>query len=666
MVISHKTNRRVLYPLVLALIFSAHMLWADEPFDYFENSWSVIGLKDYRDGTRISPENELLLAEKDKLQLKFGRSLTPLSRKQTKTLLEGWLPVVLLTAEDEEVRYAFTLWATPLPTVNNWHKAFDWPGEGENFLIWIKVKVTNIGLTQADAKLSIERITPSGSKITPFKWSVRPGQSVEAVARIPYAPIEDTSVFDSENPKLWLNRTVEYWQGMMTKAARIKVPCLKATQAMLAAHVCQLIANDHGELHGGEGFYDTFYIRDGGYQIMELEEAGLFGAAHKAVNYYLRSQLPEGRFETQKGQFDANGQALWVFWQFYKITGDREWLTKVYPQMRSAVDWAMKARRQASADSPFAGLLPAALADGEYLWDGKHHIVGYDFWNLRGLLCTAEAAKALGKDAEAKELFGEADSYRADIEAAWKRTGLAHFPPSWEKEGTHWGNTEILWPTMLFVPDDPRVTALQKEAREVHGGGFVEGTIRWLCPKHPSAIHPYMSAYTTMASLIRGEHEQVVKDFYWYLLHSTATHAFAEGIYYKSRTAWNETIPHVTVDSNYALSFRHMLMHEHGDELHLLPAVPDWWLEEGKEILVERAPTHFGEMSFRVCGLAKGVEVTLEPPSRNPPERIVLHLPQSRSLINKLEGVEVELSSNQTKRWDFATVIKLYREQAKQ
>lgn len=110
---------------------------AEEAFDYFENSWSVIGLKDYDDGTRVTPSNELLLAEKQKYQLSLGRHATPLSRKQTKTLLDGRLPVVLLTAEQGPIRYDFKFWATPLPTAKDWQRAFDWPTEGENFLNWI-------------------------------------------------------------------------------------------------------------------------------------------------------------------------------------------------------------------------------------------------------------------------------------------------------------------------------------------------------------------------------------------------------------------------------------------------------------------------------------------------------------------------------------------------
>ena len=637
-------------------------LWADEPFDYFRNSWNAIGLKDYAHATRITPANELVIADNTVVRIRYGRRLLPLSRRHGKTLLDGWLPIVLITAEDESVRYEFTLWATPLPTVKDWQSAFDWPTEGENFLNWIVVKVANTGGKTAEARLKIGQDASSSSASHDFRWSLSPGKSVEAVVRMPYSAISDESGFATENAKLWLDRTVRYWEGVMAKGGRIRVPCEKATQAYLSSHVCQLISSDHGELHPGEVFYDEFYIRDAAYQLMELEEAGLTDIARKAVASFLSRQRPDGRFESQANQFDANGQACWALWQFYKITGDRRWLRKAYPQMRRAVDWAMKARRRAPDDSPFFGLLPNAPADGEYLWDGKHHIVGYDFWNLRGMLCTADAADTLGKTDEAEQLRKEAALYRVAIEAAWKRTGLDYFPPSWEKAGTHWGNTETLWPTEIFARDDRRLAAMNTHVRNDHGGGFFEGTIRWLGAE--GAIHPYMSAYTTMASLILGDNEQVVEDFYWYLMHSTAAHAFPEGVYYKRRIAWNDTIPHALGASNYAIMLRHMLVHERGDELHLLTAVPDWWLADGKEIRIQRAPTHFGLIDLRVIGTEKGVQVEFEPPRRQSPKRIFLYLPQSRPLVKSVEGVEVVVRPDQKRRWDFPTVVGLYGKQA--
>ena len=73
-----------------------------------------------------------------------------------------------------------------------------------------------------------------------------------------------------------------------------------------------------------------------------------------------------------------------------------------------------------------------------------------------------------------EELLAEANAYRADIDAAWRHTGPKHFPPSWEKSGTHWGNTETLWPTELFYRDDPRVAALSRHVRTEFAGGFIE------------------------------------------------------------------------------------------------------------------------------------------------------------------------------------------------
>ena len=68
-------------------------------------------------------------------------------------------------------------------------------------------------------------------------------------------------------------------------------------------------------------------------------------AARKAIEPSFRTQKPDGHFESQDNELDANGQALWALWQYGKITGDRAWLEKVYPQMLRASRWTMKTRR---------------------------------------------------------------------------------------------------------------------------------------------------------------------------------------------------------------------------------------------------------------------------------------------------------------------------------
>jgi hypothetical protein len=666
-----KTALSILLLSVLAAVPA--VAGVEDEFDYFTNNWNVVGLPDYMYGARITPDSDMQLAGGTLVRVRTGRELSPLSRKLGKRAMEGWIPVIQVPAADGAVRYEISYWATPLPDSKDWRKAFRWPEETENFLCWISVKATNTSNAPAEARADV-RPSPAVTKpkraefVTAAKhtreyswdWKLAPGESREGIARYTFYAIPDATRYDQAGARLWLDRTVAFWRETMARAARIDVPCRKSTRALLASHVCQMIANDLGDMRGGEGFYDDFYIRDGAYQVMELEEAGLDDFAARAIDYYLPRQQRDGRFESQRNQYDANGQGVWALWQYAKITGDRGYLGRVYPRMLRAVSWSIQERNKAPADSPFAGLLTAAPADGEHLWNGKYHIVGYDFWNLRGLLCTADAARILGKTEDAAFLLEEAAKYRAAIEAAWKRTGVAYFPPSWETEGTHWGNTETLWPTRLFDRDDPRVGASTAFVEKEFAGGYMEGTIRWKAPKTEDAIHPYMGAYTVMNTLIRGEAEKVVESFYWYLLHTTAANAFPEGIFFKRRFAWSDTIPHVTGASNYAVLLRHMLVHEDGDELHLLAAVPDWWLADGKEIRIERLPTHFGPMDLQVRGSARGVHVELTGPTREPPKRIVVHLPESRPLLNPVNGVSTARRPDQKLRWDFSTVVEKY------
>jgi len=114
----------------------------------------------------------------------------------------------------------------------------------------------------------------------------------------------------------------------------------------------------------------------------------------------------------------------------------------------------LKERRKAAADSSFVGLLPGAFADGEFLYDRKHHIVGYDLWNLRGILCTADAARLLGKESDAKELRAEAEELSEGNRCRRKASRRGLFPGQLGEGWTFWGNTETLWPTELFAVDD--------------------------------------------------------------------------------------------------------------------------------------------------------------------------------------------------------------------
>ena len=65
-----------------------------------------------------------------------------------------------------------------------------------------------------------------------------------------------------------------------------------------------------------------------------------------------------------------------------------------------------------------------------------------------------------------------------------------------------------------------------------------------------------------------------------------------------------------------------------------------------------------------LIGTEKGVQVKFDPPDRQPPRRIILHLPRTRRLIKAIDGIEVILRPDQKRRWDFPTIVELYRQRA--
>ena len=79
-----------------------------------------------------------------------------------------------------------------------------------------------------------------------------------------------------------------------------------------------------------------------------------------------------------------------------------------------------------------------------------------------------------------------------------------------------------------------------------------------------------------------------------------------------------------------------MLVMEEGDTLWLARATPRAWLEQGKKIAVHGAPTDFGTLAYQIVSDADHgkITATVQMPSRNPPQAVLLRLrsPQAATI----------------------------------
>lgn len=685
-----------------------------KPYEYFANSWALVGLKDYQDGTRMVPDGTLVLGGGAKCGFLIGELYSPLPGTVTKTLatdtmkLTGLfypetdvaafdvaLPVIRIGPESKDgLTYDVVVVATPLSPADK--SAWDHPLESENYLNHVCIRVrselsesvrANAGISLSRAFSVPEAIEPAGEteryvckeeeKPTlltgvpkgtvvekvgdSIRWSVtvpekgaaevylvlphKPLGEGEKLAEVPLPPrrpgekeavsIPATPVYFGEV----LRRTTEFWEELLKRGAVIGVPEEKPSLTYYASVIYNFIGRDGTVIKPGEGFYDEFYLRDGAFQTHALDLAGFHSEAKESLVHFLKYQKPDGQFVSQQGELDGNGQALWALYAHYALTGDAIWLNDSYPAATKAVSWLQRSRQQkVPFDSPYFGILYASIADGENLMQTPKHIVGYDFWNLRGVDCVARMAEALGKKNEANEYRQLFQTYRECIENALKKAGADWFPPTYEGVGTSWGNLTMLHPRRVFDPWDERVTRTLDRVR----AGFVEGTIRW-GEEEKKVIHPYMSTYVTNSEVIRGEQDKAIDHFYHFLAHTTSTHGFPEGVHFETRTAWGDTVPHIWAAAQYMILLRNMLLREDGDTLHLLSAVPTAWLRPGKKIVLLRAPTAFGEVDLALNSVEGGCDVVFSHPKRTKPKQVIFHVPSGVTVKRATHAEDKEI-----------------------
>jgi len=490
------------------------------------------------------------------------------------------------------------------------------------------------------SKMRILPTTPVG--IVKYKLSLNPGEKQILDFKIPYEPLAllepnlanlRSAQFDDH-----LKRTENFWEQIFAQGIDISIPEEKVVNTFKANLIYDLIARDKIDSFYiqkvNEFQYDAFWLRDASYIVRMYDLSGYHEIARQCLDFFAQWQQPDGNFVSQGGQFDGWGQTMWAYGQHYRITRDKAFAEKVYPSVQKAVKWLRQARR----NDPL-GVMPVTTpGDNENI---TGHVTGHNFWALVGLKNVIAIAEGLGKkqDAEAyrqdyKE-FHEALVKQLDKLAA--KTG-GYMPPGLDDlGGQDWGNMLSVYPEIILDPFDPKVTATLKATRAKYQEGIMTyGDGRWL--------HHYLTMKNTETEVIRGDQEIAIEELYALLLHTSATHAGFEFciLPWGTRDFGMNLSPHGWFSAKFRALLRNMLVREQEQELHLLSCISPEWVKDGKNIVVRRAPTYFGQVNFEIEFMPGQATLKLENRLFEKPEKLVLHLPWFMS-VSKIvaDGKEV-------------------------
>ncbi|MEJ2218297.1 MAG: hypothetical protein P8099_16955 [Gemmatimonadota bacterium] len=486
------------------------------------------------------------------------------------------------------------------------------------------------GGTQADSvaprRLRVQPTSPVGATV--YGMPLAPGDSAALVVRLPYTPLAPDDpvlarVRDADYAGA-LARTMSFWTAIADRGMDVALAEPKVVNTFRASLVYDLMArdrrgNDYVQTVN-EFQYHAFWLRDASYIVRGYDVTGFPVVARQVLDFFARWQQPDGNFVSQGGQYDGWGQTLWAYGQHYRLTRDRAFADSVFPAVRRAVAWLHQAR---TGDS--LHLVPATTpGDNE---DITGHVTGHDFWALAGLHGAITLAEATGHRDDAAAFRREYDSLKkallARLRTVTSGTG-GYIPPGLDAPGGQdWGNMLAVYPERVLDPHDPMVTATLDSTRAKYAEGVMTyGDGRWL--------HDYLTMKNTETEVVRGDQQMALGELYAVLVHTSATH----GGFETSIPAWgnrdfrNNLAPHGWYAAKYRALLRDMLVREAGDTLHLLSVVSPEWLGAGDSLVVQRAPTDFGPIAFRL-DMAGDTAATLriDPFFLAAPHHIVLHLP---------------------------------------
>jgi hypothetical protein len=466
-----------------------------------------------------------------------------------------------------------------------------------------------------------------------------------------------------------------YWNEVMDSGMRIDIPDKFLSDVIKTSQVrCFVDARNQAS-----GKRIAPWIAEIHYGPLESEAntivrgMGLMGHTdftEKSLDYFINLYNSQG-FLTTGYTLVGTGWHLWTLGESFAMTNDKVWMRKHADEVARVCRWVMAQRQKTmrmdalGEKPPQYGLLPpGVIAD----WNAYQYYFYSNGTYYAGLEAAGRALKAVGHP-DADGILADAQAYRIQIVRAY-RWAQARTPAVQLEDGT-WvpgQPSQIHCPGPLsgyFAGEDGSrswcydvelgshnlvqqgvLPANGKDSRQMadaledvmylkEGWGdypAAQTQADWFDLGGFAKVQPYYSRLTEIYAM-RDDVKPFIRSYF---------NMLASLIDPSNLTIWEHFdhfgAPDKTHETGVFLQqTRFMVVKERGDALWLAPFVPSVWLSSGGVVSVKRAPTFFGEVSFRIeSHVDKGyIEATINPPTRTGPSAIVVRFRHPKGRLMK-------------------------------
>jgi hypothetical protein len=446
-------------------------------------------------------------------------------------------------------------------------------------------------------------------------YEIGGGGEREAVVRVPLEERKTRGTAPSrESPG---------WGRALSGATVLRLP-EDRMQYLFDAAVHSLVLHSPGEVYPGPYTYKRFWFRDAAFILHALLCLGLSDRVERVLDTFPRRQSPTGLYLSQEGEWDSNGEALWILRRYCELTG-----RPPKPEWRRSVErggrWIRRNRLPAGGEELHAGLLPPGFSaehlgpNNYYYWD--------DFWGIAGLHAASRLLPPERGNADPSEFREEAERFLESVEKSLVgvalRTGRPGMPasPYRRLDSGAVGSLSAGYPLQIFDPCDMRLldTAEFLLSRCMVNGGFYQDIIH-------SGVNPYLTLHIAQVLLRAGDER------YRGLVRTVArlaspTGQWPEAVHPRTGGGCMGDGHHAWASAEWVLMIRNMFVREEGERLVLASGIFPEWLEADVPISFGFAPTSFGEVRVEILRRGRRAEVQWSGSWREAPLRVEVRLP---------------------------------------
>jgi hypothetical protein len=437
------------------------------------------------------------------------------------------------------------------------------------------------------------------------------------------------------DPETEHRRAVAFWSEADLPFDRITVPD-QAVQSLLDSCIRNIyqareIKDGRPAFQVGPTCYRGTWAADGPFILEAITYLGRASEVRAGLEQQVDQDSGPGGVAFSK----KSGLRLWMIRRHAQLTGDREWLERMWPRVERDVSQIIQYRKMTRDDPKQAnyGLMPVGFGDGGL--GGQHREYTNVYWTLAGLKAAVEMAQER-HDPALPTWQAEYQDYWAAFERARNRdkltdaAGNTYVPVTMQGEEPQlpqrgaWAFLQSIFPGRVFASDDKlmlgTVAMLDANQRE----GLIFGT-GWIA----DGIWNYAASFYAHAHLWLGHGRKAAATLYAFGNHACPLLCWRE----EQRPVGDPPqyvgdMPHNWASAEFIRLVRHLLILERGGELHLLEGLPRAWTRPGNVTRLKAIPTSFGPISLtlQIADDGQSATIQLDPPRRERVERLVVHL----------------------------------------